>query len=92
MTPTFTSFKVSDNTFAITTDYKGNSITFNVVVANDESEIPDLVKHHLSYLDNPAPVYPATDPSPSVDLQQVVQQQAEQIQALTERLSALEAS
>lgn len=39
--------------FAIVMTHKDEDITFNVVCAHDESEIPDLVSLYLNYLDNP---------------------------------------
>jgi hypothetical protein len=88
---TFQSRKIFENTYEITTDFDGSPVIFNVVIATDESEIPGLVEHHLSYLANPATTYPKASVEQPVNLQQIVQQQAEQIQMLTERLSALEA-
>ena len=89
---TYQSRQIADKAYEITTDFKGNPITFNVLVASDESEVPELVEHHLSYLSNPAPVYSQPVATETPDLQQLIQQQAEQIQTLTERLTALEAS
>ena len=89
---TYQSRQIADNAYEITADFEGNPITFNVIVANDESEVPDLVEHHLNYLSNPAPVYSQPVATETPDLQLVVQQQAEQIQALTERLAALESA
>lgn len=84
--------QVADNAYEITTDFEGNPITFNVIVASDESEVPELVEHHLSYLSNPAPVYSEQVIAKTPDLKQIVQQQSEQIQALTERLASLESA
>jgi hypothetical protein len=33
-------------------EYKDEIIRFNVVCAKDEDEIPDLVAHHIEYLDS----------------------------------------
>lgn len=52
-------------TYRITTQYNGEEISFNVVCANDESEVPELVQFHLNYLDNPAPVVPVEPPKPT---------------------------
>ena len=46
---TYQSRQIADNAYEITADFEGNPITFNVIVANDESEVPDLVEHHLNY-------------------------------------------
>ena len=46
--------------FNITTKHNGEDINFNVVCASSESEIPDLVSHHLDYLDNPPVIVPSS--------------------------------
>ena len=51
--------------YNITTQHNGEEISFNVVCANDESEIPELVEFHLNYLDNPMPVVIAEPPKPT---------------------------
>jgi hypothetical protein len=70
--------------FAITTEHHGKEMTFNVVCANDESEISDLVAHHLAFLDAPPPVYPQQEQTPAPDLQSIVMEQ----QAIIEQLKA----
>lgn len=42
--------------FEITTENNGEEITFNVVCANDESEIDGLVEYYLNFINNPQPV------------------------------------
>jgi len=59
---TYQSRQIAENAFEITTDFDGSQVTFNVIVANDESEVPDLVEHHLNYLKNPTPVYSEPEP------------------------------
>lgn len=75
--------------FAITTTHNGEEITFNVVCAADESEIPDLVAHHIDFLENP-PVVQAGAQAESQDLNSIVQQQQAIIESLTTRIAALE--
>lgn len=87
---TYQSRQIADNAYEITTDFQGSTVKFNVIVANDETEVPELVEHHLNYLNSPIPVYSESAATDTPDLQQIVQQQSEQIQALTERLAALE--
>lgn len=59
---TYQSRQIADNAFEITTDIEGSEVKFNVVVANDESEVPDLVECHLNYLRNPTPGYSEPEP------------------------------
>jgi len=68
--------------FNITTKHKGEDINFNVVCASSEAEIPDLVSHHLDYLDNPPVIVP--NQSTNISDQQAT------INALTARIEALE--
>jgi len=86
----YQSRQIADNAFEITADFQGSPVTFNVIVANDESEVPELVEHHLNYLNSPSPVYSETIAARPPDLQQVIQEQSAQIQALNDRLAALE--
>lgn len=51
--------------YNITTQHNGEDISFNVVCANSESEIPELVNFHLNHLDNPATVAPVEPPKPT---------------------------
>ena len=83
---TYTSNKVDGQNlmFAITTTHDGAEITFNVVCANDEAEVPDLVAHYIDFLDAPPVVTPQPKAESAVDQQSL-------IQALTARIAALEA-
>ena len=83
---TYTSNKVDGQNlmFAITTLHNGTEITFNVVCANDEAEVPDLVAHYIDFLDAPPVVTPQPKAESAVDQQSL-------IQALTARIAALEA-
>jgi hypothetical protein len=69
--------------YRITTTNKGEEITFNVVCANDESEIEGLIQFHLDCINNPQPIV----------LQEPVQPNKEQLlaelQALTAKIEAL---
>jgi hypothetical protein len=83
---TYTSNKVDGQNlmFAITTTHNGAEITFNVVCANDEAEVPDLVAHYLDFLDAPPVVTPQPTAESAVDQQAI-------ITALEARIAALEA-
>jgi hypothetical protein len=75
--------------FNITTKHNGEDINFNVVCASSETEIPDLISHHLDYLDNP----PVIVPNQSInapDMSQTIQDQQATINALIARIVALE--
>jgi len=69
--------------YRITTTNNGEEITFNVVCANDESEIEGLVQFHLDFINNPQPII----------IQEPVQPNKEQLlaelQALTAKIEAL---
>lgn len=51
--------------YRITTENKGEEITFNVVCANDESELDGLVEHHLNFINNPQPIVIQQPSSPT---------------------------
>jgi hypothetical protein len=80
---TYTAKRLEDQTlmFKITTEHNGKEISFNVVCANNESEIPDLVDVYINFLDATPPVY--SQQTPIADLNTIVQE-------LTARLEALE--
>ena len=80
----YTAYPIEGQTlmFRIVTKHNGEDINFNVVCASSEAEIPDLVSHHLDYLDNP----PAIVPNQSTN----VSDQQATINALTARIVALE--
>ena len=88
---TYKATKVDDQTlmFHIEADNNGESVTFKVVCASDESEIDSLVEHHLAFLNSPPPVPQPVPPTP--DINTIVQQQQAMIETLTTRLAALEA-
>ena len=50
----YTSTKIEGQllTYRIETVYNDTVIHFNVVCGADETEIPDLVEHHIEYLDS----------------------------------------
>jgi hypothetical protein len=52
---------VENKLYKITTELNGETINFNVIVAEDESEIPELVECHINYLTNP----PSSPPEPA---------------------------
>jgi hypothetical protein len=57
MTYTASKIEGQELAYSIATTHNGNDIVFNVVCANEESELPGLVEYHLSYLDAPENVY-----------------------------------
>ena len=81
----YTSEKLQDQNlmYRITTTNNGEEVTFNVVCANDESEIEGLVQYHLDFINNPQPII----------LQEPVQPTKEQLlaelQALTAKIEAI---
>jgi hypothetical protein len=84
----YTTEQLAEKTYSITTDFEGQEITFNVVVANDESEIDELVECHLNYLRNPNLVITQQEPSKSTD--EIIQEQQSVINQLMARIEALE--
>jgi hypothetical protein len=74
--------------FAIATTHNDETITFNVVCASDKSEIPELVLHHLDFLDNPPTVQPANQDA-SQDLKSIVQELSAQVTTLQAQVTAL---
>lgn len=84
---TYTSTLIEGNRYKITTEFNGESISFDVVVANDDSEIDGLVQHYLYMLEHP--FVPQEQP-PTPDLVSLVKQQQALIQSLTDRITALE--
>ena len=81
----YTSEKLQDQNlmYRITTTNKGEEVTFNVVCANDDSEIEGLVQYHLNFINNPQPII----------IQEPVQPTKEQLlaelQILTAKIEAL---
>ena len=86
----YTVNKIDDQSlgFNITMQHNGKEINFNVVCGSNESEIPDLVAYHISFLESPAPVYQNQPQAPN--LQTVIEQQQALIESLTSRLTVLE--
>ena len=85
----YTSEKLQDQNllFRITTENNGEKVTFNVVCANDESEIEELIQVYLDYLNNPQPI---TKQEPEQAIHETIQEQQTLILALTARLDTLE--
>jgi hypothetical protein len=78
----------NNKTYRITTELNGEEISFNVVVANDESEIPDLVAHHLNFLQNPPVINYQSQPSiPNVN--ELLLQQQELILQLQAEINSI---
>ena len=57
MTYTASKIQGQELAYSIATTHDGEDISFTVVCAIDESELPDLVAYHLAYLDAPESVY-----------------------------------
>jgi hypothetical protein len=80
----YTSTFVGNNMYQIETTNNGEPIVFNVVVAQDELEIDELVNFYLDGLNNPQPII----------IQEPVQPTKEQLlaelQALTAKITNLE--
>jgi hypothetical protein len=51
--------------YRISTINNGEEITFNVVCANDESEIEGLVEFYLDSINNPQPIVPQEPVQPT---------------------------
>lgn len=49
--------------YRIEMQHAGKFVAFNVVCANDESEIDSLVQHHLNFLDSGQTNYPVNQNS-----------------------------
>ena len=69
--------------YRITTTNNDEEITFNVVCANDESEIEGLVQYHLDFINNPQPIVPQETVQPTKE------QLLAELQALTAKIEAL---
>lgn len=69
--------------FEITTENNGEEITFNVVCANDESEIEGLIQSYLDFINNPQPVIPQEPVAPNKE------QLLTQLQALQAQIESL---
>jgi len=69
--------------YSITTTNNGEEITFNVVCAEDESEIEGLVQYHLDFINNPQPIVPQEPIQPTKE------QLLAELQALTQKIEAL---
>lgn len=81
---TYTANRLENQTlmFKITTEHNGKEISFNVVCANNESEIPALVDLYINFLYAPPPVYSQQVSAPNVNA--LVQEQ----QAIITQLQA----
>ena len=81
----YTSEKLQDQNlmYRITTTNNGEEISFNVVCANDESEIEGLVQYHLDFINNPQPIISQEPVQPTKE------QLLAELQALTQKIEAL---
>lgn len=81
----YTSEKLEEQNlmYRITTTSNGKEISFNVVCANDESEIEGLVQFHLGFINNPQPIVPQEPVAPTkAELLAQVQALQAQIESL----------
>jgi hypothetical protein len=69
--------------YRIATKNNGEDISFNVVCANDESEIEGLVEFYLDSINNPQPVVPQEPVQPTKS------ELLAQLQELTAKIEAL---
>jgi hypothetical protein len=69
--------------YSITTTNNGEEITFNVVCAEDESEIAGLIQYHLDFINNPQHIIPQEPVQPNKE------QLLAELQALTAKIEAL---
>jgi len=68
MNYTYTSELIENKCYKITTELNGQVITFNVIVAENETEIPGLVEYHINFLTNPQPIPNPTPLTPEQKL------------------------
>jgi len=79
---------IKDKAYCITKEYNGKEIEFNVVVANDESEIPGLIDFYINSLDNPLQFnLPNNNPQ---NINDIIEQQQTMINELIAKVAALE--
>jgi outer membrane lipopolysaccharide assembly protein LptE/RlpB len=74
--------------FKIVTQHNDEEISFDVVCANDESEIPELIECHLNFLDNPAPVI-SQQAQQTINVNDMLRLQQSQIEELRAEIQAL---
>ena len=79
----YTSTFVGNNMYQIETTNNNENIIFNVVVANDESEIDGLVQFHLDSINNPQPIVPQEKAQPTKS------ELMAELQILTAKIQAL---
>lgn len=84
----YTAEQFDEKAYRITTDFDGKEINFNVVVANNESELDELVECYLNYLRNPNPVIVSQEPTKTTE--QIIQEQQAIISELKTRIETLE--
>jgi hypothetical protein len=84
----YTVEQFSTKSYRITTQFRDEEISFDVIVANDESEIPELVAFHLNHLENP-PVVNYQEQSNSPSINELLMQQQEIISQLQSEINLL---
>lgn len=83
--------KMSDQKlgYVIEMTHNDQDLSFSVICAKDESEIPELIQNYLDFLENPpAPSEQAQNQSSDVTM--LVKQQQEIIEDLRARVTTLE--
>jgi hypothetical protein len=73
--------------FCIKTTLDDKEIEFNVVCGKDESELDELVEHHLNYLQSPPKTIEAQ--AQTIDINAILQQQQAMIEELKAEIVAM---
>lgn len=77
--------------YRIVTQHNDEEVCFDVVCANNDSEIPKLIECHLNFLDNPAPVI-SQQAQQSVNVSDALKQQQAMIEELKVEIAILKAN
>jgi hypothetical protein len=76
--------------FRVAADNNGEKVEFNVVCAQSEAEVPELVAHHLNFLSSP-PVISIAQESPSLNTMSLIQELKAIVDAQGAEIAALKA-
>lgn len=87
----YTSTLLSEKTYQIDVLFNDEPISFIVVVANDESEIDELVQFRLNEIANP-PVAQELAPSSTADFQSVLEELNAKVDAQAAEIAALKSN
>lgn len=74
--------------FHIIADNNGEQVEFNVVCAQSVDEVPELVEHHLNFLNSPPVI---TEAPPQPDLTSVIQELKAELDALKAQVAGAQA-